>query len=130
VITEHVRVESLREGRTALVPVTYDPRVDPLALCWDFGPDRFWWISRDLLDAGLAGQAGEADVQVWPVWAVVPRNRRLVIRLSTDDGTADLRMSLRDVARLLARTYQMVERGEESRWLDVDGLIADILEDA
>lgn len=129
-IVEYVDVEFLAEGRTRSVCVMYDPRVDPLALCWAFDPECVWWIGRDLLADGLAAEAGHADVQVWPVWAVVPRNRRLAIRLTSDEGTGDLRMSLRAVARLLERTYRVVERGDEGRWLDLDGLIADILEDA
>jgi hypothetical protein len=130
VITEFVAVEFVREARTRDVCVTYDPEADPLSLCWLMEPDNPWLISRELLDAGLAGAAGDADVQVWPIQAVIPKYRRLAIRLSSREGTADLRMSLREVARLLERTYRVVERGEEHRWLDMDGLIADILEDS
>lgn len=76
-----------------------------------------WTFGRDLLNEGLAGPAGDADVVVWP------DDDDLCIRLESPDGTAVLRFRNRRrmVENWLRQTYKLVPAGAEV--VPVDGFL-------
>lgn len=116
------------DGReTTPVFVSYDPRLDPLALRWLFPNDVVWYVDRQLLDAGSRSAAGEpdADVQVWP-----EGRRHVAIRLSSPEGQTTFRVARDALAELVRASYRLVPRRNEADYLNLDGLIGQLLKDA
>ncbi|MEZ0492903.1 SsgA family sporulation/cell division regulator [Kineococcus sp. TBRC 1896] len=86
--------------------------------------DVEWVFARDLLREGLTGPTGDGDVQVRPCTDAADGRPRIVLRLSSPDGNAELEADGADVRRFLRRADALVPPGRESRHLDLDDLIA------
>ncbi|MDJ1136405.1 SsgA family sporulation/cell division regulator [Streptomyces iconiensis] len=102
---------------------------DPLAVRIVFpsdisldGEEVIWAFSRDLLDAGLRGPAGEGDVHVWPCGL-----ERTVVELHAGEGVAVLEFRSADLWGFLRCTYDVVSAGTETAHLDLDEGIAALL---
>lgn len=72
--------------------------------------DVAWEFSREILDAGMRGEAGLGDVQVW---AGHGPTGRTFIRLSSPGGTALLAAPTAELAEFMDRTYMVVPAGTE-----------------
>jgi hypothetical protein len=84
-----------------------------------------WIFSRDLLSAGLAGSAGEGDVQVWP--GQVHGLAVLNIALSSPFGQAHFEAPMISIAEFLNRTYGLIPAGSESDFINIDSELDDLL---
>jgi hypothetical protein len=106
-------------------------RDDPYAVYLDNHVDLAdpvtWVFGREILAAGLESWAGTGDVSVYP--EVGGGLRSIVIALSDNDVTALLRAPAPLVREFLEETQQVVPYGTESAALDLDGLIARLLDD-
>jgi hypothetical protein len=102
---------------------------DPYAIRMAFhvGADEpvEWIFARELLAAGLHGPAGEGDVQVWP--SEDAGVEVLNLALSSPFGEAHFEAPRNATAEFLHRTYDMIARGRESEFLDLDGELDDLL---
>lgn len=115
------------------VALRYDPATDPYAVQvifrgpWDDGTDDepAWSFARELLHQGLSEPAGLGDVRLWP-WAA--HGGFIALSFSSPDGSALFEVPRGVLERFLARSYNLVERGRESSFLDVDGALARLLE--
>ena len=76
-----------------------------------------WLLSRELLQAGLEGPAGDGDVRLWPAHAL---NDVLFLHLRAPSGEALFELSRATVAAFLRQTEQLVPSGSESALLDLD----------
>lgn len=95
---------------------------DPFAVQVVFDTDdgeNTWRFSRDVLYRGLHEHSGIGDVRIWP------DGNRLIVALSSPEGSAQLAFGGAAVRRFLTATYRAVPRGEESA--DIDGLIEQLL---
>lgn len=83
-----------------------------------------WGFARDLLAVPRNGVAGALDVQVWNLGS------RMSLRLR--NGTDELWLKARaaKVRRFLTATYSYVPAGDEPTYVDVDAVVARILEEA
>src|SRR5215218_5919382 len=93
----------------------------PALLCYD-GADPFavriaWLLSRELLQAGLEGPAGDGDVRLWPAHAATDV---LFLHLRAPSGEALFELSRATVAAFLRQTEALVPSGTESALLDLD----------
>lgn len=108
--------------RSETVPVRLGYHAaDPWAVTADFltaDGEVTWVFGRELLEAGLAGAAGEGDVTVWP--AAVPGGRALYLSLASPHGSALLEADVDEVRDFLRSTYALVPAGTESSCLDLD----------
>ncbi|WP_101377393.1 SsgA family sporulation/cell division regulator [Saccharopolyspora spinosa] len=83
-----------------------------------------WVIARDLLADGLIAEAGEGDVRIGP--------RRgfpglVVIEMSSPSGQASFEVNADQLADFLNDTYDVVEPGDEHRWMNVDEVLSQLL---
>ena len=102
-----------------------DPFAVTVSMSAEGGPSVQWVMSRDLLAAGLDAPAGDGDVGVWPS---TNRGAEVVcVSLTSPDGQALLFGRHADIAEFLDRTFAEVPAGAESDFLDVDGLIDQLL---
>jgi Streptomyces sporulation and cell division protein, SsgA len=69
--------------------------------------------------------AGIGDVKITPVGPLP--DRRLSIELETPDGYARLEGSIAPVKEWLAETYAAVPAGQESKAVDIDSLLDELL---
>jgi hypothetical protein len=87
-------------------------------------PGPMWWISRDLLDLGMAGPAGQMDVHVAPEWLA---HTQVLLRAS-QPGDKDCAILLlrSEIRRALTLSWQLADRETEQEWIDrsVDTVIA------
>lgn len=118
-------------GRTVDVPTTLGYREDdPYAVSLTFhsnSGDVEWVVSRTLLLQGLAAPAGDGDVKVYP--SIDDRARAVaVLDFSSPDGRLVATTSAREIQSFLARTFAAVPVGTETDHLDLDGLIAELLD--
>jgi hypothetical protein len=133
-----------------LVASMYYSGSDPYAVRMAFhvGTDEpvEWIFARDLLAAGIESRQGEGDVQVWPssVSAAetsgldvigVPDSQEtqgkvLNIELSSPFGQARFEAPAEAMAAFLQRTYQIVPAGQESRYIDIETELNDLLRNA
>lgn len=104
-------------------------RDDPFALALRFPAevtfeerDISWVFSRELLEAGLRGPAGEGDVQLWP-----SGGDRTVVELHALEGMAMIEFATSALRRFLWRTYQLTPQGEENLNLQLDKELAELL---
>lgn len=107
--------------------LTYSPH-EPLTVTATFRAsdmDVKWVFARDLLELGLHGPAGEGDVCVWP--AVATAGSVVCISLHAQSGHALLEADTPDIEDFLKRSFDMVPQGSEGDFLDLDGLIGDLL---
>ncbi len=84
-----------------------------------------WVFARDLLQEGTQRPVGDGDVTCWP--ATVTGERVVCIALRSPSGQALLEAPADEIALFLDRAYETVPAGSESEFLDLDGLIADLL---
>jgi hypothetical protein len=105
-----------------------------------------WIFARDLLAAGIESRQGEGDVQVWPSAVSVaetsdldvmgaPGSRGipgkvLNIELSSPFGQAHFEAPAEAMSAFLQRTYQIVPAGQESRHIDIETELNDLLRNA
>lgn len=135
VLVSEVRMVCLdvpgERGGEVPVSLTYDPHA-PYAVALVFHTaegDVTWMVARDLLVVGAGSPTGDGDVMVWP--ALTPDlEDAVVIRLQAPGGRLVLRLDLADLDDFLARTLALVPRGTESEHLDLDALVADLLDGA
>lgn len=117
-------------GRTVEVPTTLGYRADdPYAVTLTFhstGGDVEWIVARTLLLQGLATAVGEGDVRIHPSNGA--HGAVVVLDFCSPDGRLVAQASTYDLQTFLARTFAAVPVGTESRHLDVDALIADLLD--
>jgi hypothetical protein len=112
------------------VHLDYDAQ-DPFAVAAAFhGEDGAieWVFARDLLRDGLERPSGEGDVQVWPGRA--DGQDVVLIALNSPDGHAVLEADAGDLRGFLDRTLHLVPVGSESRHLDFEDEIAQLLRSA
>ena len=76
-----------------------------------------WLLSRELLQAGLEGPAGDGDVRLWPAHATTDV---LFLHLRAPSGEALFELSRATVAAFLRQTETLVPSGTESSLLDLD----------
>jgi hypothetical protein len=76
-----------------------------------------WLLSRELLQTGLEGPAGEGDVRLWPAHASTDV---LFLHLRAPFGEALFELSRAAVAAFLRHTEALVPSGTESALLDLD----------
>ena len=125
-------------------------RDDPYAIRMAFhvGTDEpvEWIFARDLLAAGIESRHGDGDVQVWPSPASVaetsdldvigmtesqePQGKVLNIELSSPFGQAHFEAPAEAMSAFLQRTYQIVPAGQESRYIDIETELNDLLRNA
>ena len=116
-------------GAVPLVASLYYSADDPYAIRMAFhvGTDEpvEWIFARDLLALGLEAPAGEGDVQVWPS---DDHGRELLnIALSSPFGEAHFEAPRSSTANFLDRTYEVIAPGSESKFVDVDTELDDLL---
>ncbi|TLS46032.1 SsgA family sporulation/cell division regulator [Streptomyces montanus] len=112
------------------VPVRlYYKDTDPYAVQFSFDvtPDDVvrWTFARELLDQGTTTPAGIGDVKITPVGPLP--DRCLSIELEAPDGYARLEGSIAPVKEWLAETYAAVPAGQESKAVDIDSLLDELL---
>ena len=102
-----------------------------------------WIFARDLLAAGIESRQGEGDVHVWPSAGLCadsssldrPESRAtgekvLNIELSSPFGQAHFEAPAQAMSAFLRRTYQIVPAGQESRYIDIEAELNDLLRKA
>ena len=133
-----------------LVASMYYNGSDPYAVRMAFhvGTDEpvEWIFARDLLAAGTESRQGDGDVQVWPspvsaaeaddqepvdvAELTGTREKVLNIELSSPFGQAHFEAPAEAMSAFLRRTYQIVPAGQESRFIDMDTELNDLLGNA
>lgn len=133
-----------------LVASLYYSGSDPYAVRMAFhvGTDEpvEWIFARDLLAAGTESRQGDGDVQVWPspvsaaetgdldlidaADSQETRGKVLNIELSSPFGQAHFEAPAEAMSAFLQRTYQIVPAGQESRYIDIDTELNDLLGNA
>jgi Streptomyces sporulation and cell division protein, SsgA len=119
---------------------------DPYAIRMAFhvgtGEPVEWALARDLLAAALVSPQGIGDVRAWPSAAAAdpaaggapggaaagsagPGLMHLV--MSSPFGHAQFQAPAAAIAAFLNRTYALVPAGQESRFLDFDAELTDLL---
>lgn len=83
-----------------------------------------WIFARDLLTVGIVRRVGEGDVQVWPAG---PDDSVMNLSLSSPFGNALFEVPLSPLADFLHRTYQVVPAGHESRFVDIEAELENLL---
>nr|WP_033821690.1 SsgA family sporulation/cell division regulator [Kitasatospora sp. MBT63] len=81
-----------------------------------------WVFARRLLAGGLEEPSGLGDVHVRPV-----PERGTVVELRAPEGVAVLRFTTADLRRFLWRSHLAVPEDQESRYLDPDRELAELL---
>lgn len=100
-----------------------------------------WIFSRDLLAQGLTTCAGLGDVQIWPSsedarGAQGPSGAETAecgiinLQLSSPTGSARFQVPDAGITAFLAATYQLIELGEETREIDIEAELTDLLREA
>jgi len=120
-----------------------DPYAVRMAFHVGTGEPVEWIFARDLLAAGIESRQGDGDVQVWPsatscadtdgldvIGSAEAGGRILNIELSSPFGQAHFEAPARAVSAFLQRTYHIVPPGKESRYIDIDTELHDLLRDA
>jgi hypothetical protein len=103
---------------------------EPLAVTVDFvGTEASvrWVFARDLLQGGMTRPVGEGDVTCWP--GTSDDGRVVCISLRSPTGEALLEAPAEDVKAFLQRSYEVVPEGRETDHIDIDDLIADLLDE-
>ncbi|WP_343061654.1 SsgA family sporulation/cell division regulator [Nocardioides luti] len=107
----------------------YDP-TDPYAV-WITFPSRdgdvSWAMSRAVLLQSLTDPAGQGDLRLWPSIDELGR-AVVVLEFQSPDGRLIAQANTQEVYRFLSRTLAAVPAGTESARLDVDAMIASILD--
>jgi hypothetical protein len=131
-ITQSVSV-NLRSVEGFAFPVatelTYDSS-DPFAVTVAFQTTEdpiVWTFARELLAQGLLEPMGDGDVHVWPTLdddgvAIV------TVELCSPDGDALVEVRSSDADAFVNRMHAVVAPGQETAYLELDRLIAEIQE--
>jgi hypothetical protein len=131
-VTQPVRLE-LIDASGAATPIEAELRYDasdPFAVTTVFMTGHSevrWTFGRDLLSEGLYEPAGDGDVHVWPCLDT-NGHAVVIIELCSPDGEALVQARTGDLRAFVDRMNKAVKPGTESDLLDVDALIASILE--
>jgi hypothetical protein len=98
---------------------------DPYAVCVSFDAGAAehinWTFARDLLYSGLSQPTGEGDVKVWT------HRGQVCLALCSPSGRAVLETPTHAVADFLLRTRDLVPRGRESDFVDIDAELDQLL---
>jgi hypothetical protein len=119
----------------ASLSLTMRPRYEPSDPCVVRAAFTFldsdeaveWVTGRDLLTDGLKGPVREGDIRVSPV--IDNDLRGMYTLLSPPAGAALLQASGRDVRAFLYETEELVPRGAETGYVDLDASLAQLLGD-
>ena len=84
-----------------------------------------WTFARSLLSEGMAGPAGDGDVQVWPSRSTA--GPVTCLSLSSPSGRALFEVPLPELSGFLAETYRAVPAGTEGDHVDVEAELALLL---
>jgi hypothetical protein len=131
VLARHLRMVLVSEaGPTQPIPaqlryVASDPYAVALLLGDPARPTE-WIFARELLQDGLGEPSGDGDVRVWP-FPGESGKAVLLIELVSPDGEALLEADPAEVQSFLTLTHEFVAGGEESAYIDIDGLIGALL---
>lgn len=117
------------DGVLLRATLRYDPS-DPFAVEATFraGEEAICWVlGRDVLSEGLHGETGVGDVRVWPAALTGGDPSMVMIELRSPDGQAQLAVDAADLDAFLLRTFGSVPQGREVEWLDIDGVVSQLL---
>lgn len=111
----------------------YDP-ADPYAVTLTFhirsseedAYEVVWTLGRELLRHGLTHPAGEGDVAVWPDMDSEGRPN-VVLEFFPGSDALSARAQAHDIQQFLIRSYAAVPAGAESRHLDIDQVISQLI---
>ncbi|MGA5817613.1 SsgA family sporulation/cell division regulator [Kitasatospora sp. NPDC094028] len=123
-------LEVVGTGATVAVPalLRYDA-ADPYAVHLDIHTGESepisWFFARELLRDGLHRPTGHGDVTVRP--GAGEPSGRLFITLTGTRSAAVLRARSAEVEHFLAHVDVLVPPGTEDRYLDLDGLVGQLL---
>lgn len=106
---------------------------DPLAVAAlfdDGGHEPIRWVfARDLLASAMDELTGDGDVIIWPTQDA--EGEPVVhIRLRSPHGDALLEASADELERFLIHTWRVVAPGTEHEHLNLDGHIAELLDES
>ncbi len=102
---------------------------DPMAvwLCFSVDEDEIpWVVGRELLISGLAGSDGMGDVRIWRS----DINDVLWMTFDTPEGYAKVEFPRLDVCLFVDDTLKMCPAGTEAARLDIDALVASLLDES
>jgi len=113
-----------------------DPYAIKIAFHVGTGEPVEWTLARDLLAAALHSREGIGDVQAWP--SVAPDDPAaegepaagpgiLNISMTSPFGHAQFEAPAAAVASFLHRTFGIVPAGQESRFIDFDAELTELL---
>ncbi|MEI6230969.1 MAG: SsgA family sporulation/cell division regulator [Actinomycetes bacterium] len=85
-----------------------------------------WVFARELLENGLTESVGEGDVVIWP--AHDANGDIICISLSSPGGNALLEADTGELRTFLEASYNIVGRGSESEYVDVDSFLDALFE--
>lgn len=117
-------------GRSVEVPTTLSySSNDPFAIRLTFRSNSEsvdWLVGRNLLHLGTSGPVGRGDVRVYPS---IDDGGRAVIMLDlhSPDGRLVAQVETAEVQAFLTQTFAIVPSGTEAAFLDMDGLISELL---
>lgn len=121
-------VDSCGNAHTLEATLGYAP-ADPYAVTLSFhvpGEPVVWTFSRELLMLGLDEPAGDGDVHVWPE-TDSSGSAGVMIELCSPDGHLLALARTRDIRRFLTRSCMLVPVDSETTFLDIDGLLDQLL---
>ncbi|MFC3452615.1 SsgA family sporulation/cell division regulator [Amycolatopsis speibonae] len=102
------------------VALSYDTR-DPYAVKASFSTGTSheveWLFARELLAVGMLAKAGYGDVKFSPC---IDDFEAIQVELESPAGVATLTVSAWALANFLECTYDLVQPGDESSWIDFD----------
>lgn len=81
-----------------------------------------WVFARELLAAGLRDAQGIGDVRVWP-----SSGEMLNVELISPFGQARFEAAVSEISDFLDRTFEVVPAGQESRRVDVEAQLGELL---
>ena len=121
-----LRLITPREEAVLLTASLHYSEDDPYAVRFSFhvGLDEpvEWVFARELLDTGLEGPRGTGDVMIWPSAGGV-----LNLELSSPFGHARFEAPATGISGFLRRTFEIVPAGQESRRIDIDTELNELL---
>jgi hypothetical protein len=111
--------------RTELSYDAADPYAATIRFRTELG-DVVWTFARDLFVGGLLEPTGDGDVHVWPCLDDTGR-AVVVLELCSPVGDALIHLPPEDVATFTERMLDAVPAGTESRLMDLDAVVAELL---
>jgi hypothetical protein len=127
-----VRFGALHGGRrlSTVVPAilrydTSDPYAVVIAFPARAGAPVEWCVARETVARGLQAPVTVGDVHIRPA----SNGAEVHINFGSSRGDATLPLPMSEAIAFLNRTYELVPEGTETDWLDLEGLIAQLLAD-